>query len=153
MIGANVLLVSASVGQWWYKRAIYLEKGRPIGCHADPPCFNEIGFADPYGTGIANILKGSLSIPGFSGTTVYRSFAPDHFEGGNWDTGGSCNRTTPGGVPLAYLAEWMYGIQIKQFKNVTGQHSHLPLFNTIFLALIRCRGMKSHSLFMMHYKR
>ncbi|KAG0606641.1 hypothetical protein M758_9G157600 [Ceratodon purpureus] len=142
-VGADVLQLSA--GQWWYKKAIYLEKGEPIGCHTDPPCFNELGFAKPYGTGIANVLKGSLSIPGFSGTTVYRSFAPDHFEGGDWDTGGYCNRTTPGGVPLAYLTELMYSAQIKQFKSVTEEldivaRNRLKLLDITNLAQIRADG-------------
>lgn len=118
-IGFVVFLLCA--GQWWYKRAMYIQKGEPIGCHGWPSCFKEIGFAEPYNMAMAHILKGSLSVPGFNGTTVYRSFAPDHFEGGEWDTGGACPRTVPGGVPMNYLAKWMYDIQIQQFRNVTGQ--------------------------------
>ena len=152
LTGADVLFDSGSAGQWWYKRAIYLEKRKPVGCHAHPPCFNEIGFAPPYGTAMANILKGSLSIPGFSGTTVYRSLSPDHFEGGDWDTGGSCNRTNLGGVPLSYLSQLMYGVQIEQFKNVTGQHSHQPLCSSYSSSSRHC-GMNSHSLCMMNHKR
>ncbi|XP_024381548.1 xyloglucan O-acetyltransferase 1 [Physcomitrium patens] len=116
-VGVDILHIST--GQWWYKKAMYFEKGNLLGCHGLPACKNEIGFDPPYNKAIANILKGSLTIPGFSGTTVYRSFTPEHFEDGDWDSGGRCPRTTPGGVPMSFLTKWMYDIQMRQFKNTT----------------------------------
>lgn len=111
------------IGQWWFKRGLFLKGGKPIGghiCDGWPGCDKEIGFADAYTAGFHTILKGSLSIPGFNGVTVLRSFSPDHFEGGQWDNGGHCNRTSPGGVEISWLTKSMYEIQREVLLNVTG---------------------------------
>ena len=118
-------------GQWWFKRALFYLGGQPIGCHwwegDDGHTFDEwkectktIGFGDPYRMAIHNALQGSLSIPGYTGTTIFRTFAPDHFEDGQWHNGGKCVRTSPGGVPMTDLTKAMYDIQIQEFQNVTG---------------------------------
>ena len=114
-------------GQWWYQRARYVEKNVSLGCHGLPHCDKKIGFPDPYLKALAHVMRGSLTIPGFNGTVVYRSFSPEHFENGNWDTGGECVRTTPGGVSMSYDTDHMYGIQKKSFKNVTGHHHYCLL--------------------------
>lgn len=113
-------------GQWWFKRGLFLQGGQVLGghiCDGWKECEKEIGFADPYRTAIHHLLKDSLSIPGYTGTTILRTFAPDHFEGGAWDSGGRCKRTTPGGVPIGPLTNWMYEIQQEEFKNITGTNS------------------------------
>ena len=99
-----------------------MEKNISLGCHDHSSCEKNIGFADPYARTLSNVMKGSLSIPGFNGTLVYRSFSPEHFQSGSWDTGGQCNHTTPGGVPMPDLTRLMYDVQKATFKNVTGQH-------------------------------
>jgi len=70
-----------------------------------------------------NILRGVLSMPGFTGTTVLRSFSPDHFEGGSWSSDGQCARTEPGGVPISDMTKIMYEVQIQVFQNITGKYS------------------------------
>ncbi|XP_024402139.1 xyloglucan O-acetyltransferase 1 [Physcomitrium patens] len=142
-VGADILHLST--GQWWYKRAMYFEGGKAIGCHAWPACFKQIGFAMPYEKALAYILKGSLSIPGYHGTTVYRSFGPEHFEHGDWNHGGKCNRTAPGGVPTSFLTGWMYNIQVKQFKKVAEEldeaaKGRLRVLRITGLAQIRADG-------------
>lgn len=101
-------------------------------CDGWEGCVKEIGFADPYRMAVHNILEGSLSAAGYTGVTVFRTFGPDHFEDGRWDTGGKCARTSPGGVPVSFLTEWMYGIQKEQFLNVTGMYTVNPV-NPFFL--------------------
>jgi hypothetical protein len=139
---------------------LYLLGGQPIGCHwwdADghtldewKECTKVIGFADPYRMAIHKALEGSLSIPGYTGTTILRSFAPDHFEDGEWDNGGQCVRISPGGVPMRDLTKYMYDIQIQEFQNVTGTLSSIPdclatfdaplslISNLMFWMLHRC---------------
>lgn len=112
-------------GQWWYQHARYLEKNISLGCHDYLHCDKKVIFYDAYLKTLVHVLRGSLAIPGFNGTVVYRSFSPEHFENGNWDSGGHCIRTTPGGVPMSYDTDNMYGIQKKSFKNVTGQHHYI----------------------------
>lgn len=119
--GADILQLST--GQWWFKPGLFLQGGQPIGGHTcdgwETEC-KEIGFSDAYRTAIRNVLQGILSIPGFTGSVVFRSFSPDHFENGRWDNGGECVRTTPGGVAMHYVTKWMLDIQKEAFKNVTG---------------------------------
>lgn len=124
-------------GQWWFKRGLFLEKGEALGghvCDGWEGCVKEIGFADPYRMAVHNILNGSLSASGYKGVTVLRTFAPDHFEDGRWDTGGKCTRTSPGGVPVSFLTEWMYGIQKEQFANVTGMYIVKPPSTPFFFS-------------------
>lgn len=111
-------------GQWWFKRGLFLQNGKALGghiCDGWEGCDKEIGFALAYREAIHTVLKGSLTIPGYSGTTILRTFAPEHFEGGSWDNGGKCVRTAPGGVPISFLTKWMYDIQIEEFQNVTSR--------------------------------
>ena len=75
---------------------------------------------------IHNALQGSLSISGYTGTTILRTFSPDHFEDGQWHNGGKCVRTTPGDVPMRDLTKWMYDFQIQEFQNVTGLFLSAP---------------------------
>lgn len=110
-------------GQWWFKRGLFLQDSQALGghiCDGWEGCDKEIGFALPYRLAIHTLLQDSISIPGYSGTTILRTFAPDHFEGGSWDNGGKCVRTAPGGVPISSLTNWMYEIQIEEYQNVTG---------------------------------
>ncbi|KAG0504490.1 hypothetical protein KC19_11G144700 [Ceratodon purpureus] len=142
-VGADI--VQLSTGQWWYQRARYVEKNVSLGCHGLPHCDKKIGFPDPYLKALAHVMRGSLTIPGFNGTVVYRSFSPEHFENGNWDTGGECVRTTPGGVSMSYDTDHMYGIQKKSFKNVTEEletvaKDRLRLLGITDLAQIRADG-------------
>lgn len=118
-----------------------MEKMKALGCHGCPSCGKQLGFHKPYAKAIRNILKGSLKIPGFSGTTVYRSFSPEHFENGAWDTGGACNRTTPGGVPMSYDTTTLFGIQKEQFRNVTGQ----PTLTFLFATFLLCSEMNKQT--------
>ena len=96
-------------------------------CDGWAECKNEIGFADPYRAAMQTVLRGSLSIPGYTGTTILRSFAPEHFEGGSWNNGGGCVRTEPGGVAMNSLTKWMYDIQMEEFQNVTSMCSDAHL--------------------------
>lgn len=145
---SGVDILQVSTGQWWFKRGLFLQGGQVLGghiCDGWKECEKEIGFADPYRTAIHHLLKDSLSIPGYTGTTILRTFAPDHFEGGAWDSGGRCKRTTPGGVPIGPLTNWMYEIQQEEFKNITGEASEsekqrIRLLDITNLAQIRADG-------------
>ncbi|KAG0615945.1 hypothetical protein M758_5G078500 [Ceratodon purpureus] len=144
----GVDILQLSTGQWWFKRGLFLQEGKPLGghiCDGWAECEKEIGFADPYRTTIRTILRGSLSIPGYSGTTILRTFAPEHFEGGSWNNGGQCVRTAPGGVPVSSLTKWMYDIQMEEFLNVTSATSgsekdRIKVLDITNLAQIRADG-------------
>lgn len=108
-----------------------------MGCHGYyPHCDKPIAFYDPYLRSLAHVFRGSLAIPGFNGTVVYRSFSPEHFENGNWDSGGDCIRTTPGGVPMSIDTDRMYGMQKKSFQIVSGQHHYWNIMSLVSVSLL-----------------
>ncbi|CAM6075840.1 unnamed protein product [Sphagnum tenellum] len=152
VVGADIVVISS--GQWWSKAGVYLEDGKIVGCHlCSPQLLPELkeeqqqqdpvheegapqgdagsvrksimGFHDAYRRALHNVLEGVLSIPGYKGITMFRSFAPDHFENGSWDSGGSCPRTVPGGVPFDSFTEKMYQIQIEEFHKLVSSHGSL----------------------------
>ncbi|CAK9877948.1 unnamed protein product [Sphagnum jensenii] len=152
VVGADIVVISS--GQWWSKAGVYLEDGKIVGCHLcspqllpelkeeqqqQDPVHEEgaphgdagivrksiVGFHDAYRRALHNVLEGVLSIPGYKGITMFRSFAPDHFENGSWDSGGSCPRTVPGGVPFDSFTEKMYQIQIEEFHKLVSSHGSL----------------------------
>lgn len=115
--------MSLVTGQWWFKRALFFKKGKAIGghlCDGSKGCDEQIGFVDPYRAAIHNILRNTLTIPGYEGITILRTFSPDHFENGQWDTGGRCVRTTPGNSPISDLTRMMVNIQLDEYRNFKG---------------------------------
>lgn len=145
---SGVDILQLSTGQWWFKRGLFLEGGKSLGghiCDGWEGCDKEIGFATPYRKAIHTLLHDNIFIPGYNGTTILRTFAPDHFEGGSWDNGGKCVRTEPGGVPISSLTNWMYEIQMEEFQNVTGtlsapEKNRIKLLDITNLAQIRADG-------------
>lgn len=145
---SGVDILQLSTGQWWFKRGLFLQDSQALGghiCDGWEGCDKEIGFALPYRLAIHTLLQDSISIPGYSGTTILRTFAPDHFEGGSWDNGGKCVRTAPGGVPISSLTNWMYEIQIEEYQNVTGalsspEKDRIQLLDITNLAQTRADG-------------
>lgn len=144
----GVDILQLSTGQWWFKRGLFLQGGKALGghiCDGWAECKKEIGFADPYRATIRTVLRDSLSIPGYTGTTILRTFAPEHFEDGSWNSGGQCVRTAPGGVPISSLTQWMYDIQMEVFQNVTSalrgsEKDRVKLLDVTNLAQIRADG-------------
>ncbi|KAH8942766.1 hypothetical protein BDL97_13G011600 [Sphagnum fallax] len=121
LAGIDILIISTA---HWYllNPMIILERNQVIGGHN---CKNVMGMIeDPnllpyaYKKVIHNVLKGLLSTPQFKGTLLFRSLSPDHFGHKSYDTGGSCNFTTPLKNPIYSHSIWMYNVQLEEFLNV-----------------------------------
>ena len=124
--GADALVISS--GQWFFKPAVYRRGGRAIGCHHchsstdaanDDGGFEQLGFFRGYEMAVQTVLKEVVAVPGFKGVLIFRTFAPDHFENGLWDTGGTCPREEPAEVPITEMNQLMHAIEVSEFKKAT----------------------------------
>lgn len=50
----------------------------------------KIDNTEAFGISVETILTALVTHQNYSGLTIVRSYSPDHYEGGAWNTGGSC---------------------------------------------------------------
>ncbi|KAI3701278.1 hypothetical protein L2E82_45929 [Cichorium intybus] len=145
----NFDYVEIAAGKWFLKTAIYLENNTIIGCHnCKNETISEVGFYYAY----RKALQTTLDFIIRSDRKVYtllRTTTPDHFENGEWNTGGYCNRTGPfkeGEVELRDIDMVMRGVELEEFEkavrvmNGSRNGSVLKLFDTTRLSLLRPDG-------------
>lgn len=144
MAGTDVLVIS--LGQWFFKSGVYKEGGKILGCHFCPGTnMKEIGFHVAYRKAVHTVLKGLLSLPNFNGVILLRTFAPDHFENGQWDTGGTCSRIVPGAVPITETNKLMHEVEVSELETVAREVSaidaaRIKLLDITELAQLRPDG-------------
>ncbi|XP_073307058.1 protein trichome birefringence-like 24 [Primulina huaijiensis] len=141
----NYIMIAG--GKWFLKSAIYYENNTVVGCHN---CHNnnitQLGFTYAYRKALNSTLKfiiGSKHKP----YIFIRTTTPDHFENGEWNTGGYCNRTRPfqeGEVEINYTDGIMRNIELEEFKRAEAIALEngliMKLFDTTVLSLLRPDG-------------
>ncbi|RAL54196.1 hypothetical protein DM860_004667 [Cuscuta australis] len=139
-------------GKWYTKPAIYYEKGEIVGCHSCGVKSNitNVGFYYAYRKALRSALRYILSSSNQQKVNVlFRTTTPDHFENGEWDTGGYCNRTVPfreGEVEMGSMDGVMHRIEVEEFEWALGMGSKnvgvggMKLFDTTYLSLLRPDG-------------
>ncbi|KAK6926345.1 PC-Esterase [Dillenia turbinata] len=86
-------VVILSSGHWFAKKSVYILNNEIVGGQlwwpdkSQPMKINNI---EAFGISVETILTALGTHPNYTGLTVVRSFSPDHYEGGAWNTGGSC---------------------------------------------------------------
>ncbi|KAH9330229.1 hypothetical protein KI387_002337 [Taxus chinensis] len=85
-------VVVISSGHWFAKKTAFLLNDTVVG--------GQLWWVEGYKRKIDNVeafsiatetaLKGIVNHPNYKGITILRSYSPDHYEGGAWNTGGSC---------------------------------------------------------------
>ncbi|OAE32910.1 hypothetical protein AXG93_399s1190 [Marchantia polymorpha subsp. ruderalis] len=88
-----------STGHWWMRKSAYILDGEMRGgygwkVNATLNKKKKIEQAQAFGIAMETVLKKILAIPDYRGLTILRTYSPDHYEGGRWDTGGSCTGKT-----------------------------------------------------------
>eukprot|EP00850_Spirogloea_muscicola_P010130 SM000058S18560 [mRNA] locus=s58:545204:546914:- [translate_table: standard] len=99
-------------GHWWVKPAAFVRNGTVVGAVGwRPPADSTLAApgrlalsnTEAFSEALATALGAALGAPGYAGLTVLRTFSPDHYEGGEWNTGGACASRT---APLAPDERW-----------------------------------------------
>lgn len=105
----------------WFFRPIYLHQAsNVIGCvYCSEPNVTKYDVLDAIGMSFRaalryiNECKQCKKI-----VTLLRTFSPAHFENGTWNTGGSCNRTSPYGEREIDLTDYQWKLRSIQVEEI-----------------------------------
>ncbi|CAF2131327.1 unnamed protein product [Brassica napus] len=87
----DVMVLSS--GHWFAKQSVYISKGEIVGGQLwwpDKSKPMKVNNVEAFGISVETILKSIATHQNFTGLTIVRTWSPDHYEGGAWNTGGSC---------------------------------------------------------------
>ncbi|XP_047172750.1 protein trichome birefringence-like 25 [Vigna umbellata] len=133
-------------GKWFLKTAIYHENNTVTGCHYCPgKNLTELGFDYAYRKVLQEVFK-FFTNSKHKATVLFRTTTPDHFENGEWFSGGYCNRTVPfkeGQIHMIDVDSIMRGIELEEFEKAASlgsQRVNLQLLDTTLLSLLRPDG-------------
>ncbi|XP_027078099.1 protein trichome birefringence-like 19 [Coffea eugenioides] len=88
--------VILNAGQWYFRPSMYYEKRRLVGCR-----FCQLGniidlpMTYGYRRALRTAFRAINSLKNYRGITFLRTYAPSHFENGEWNKGGNCLRKRP----------------------------------------------------------
>ncbi|CAK9161042.1 unnamed protein product [Ilex paraguariensis] len=86
-------VVVLSSGHWFAKQSVYILNNEIVGGQLwwpDKSRQKKIDNVEAFGISVETILTAMVTHPNYTGLTIVRSYSPDHYEGGAWNTGGSC---------------------------------------------------------------
>ncbi|KAE8682348.1 Protein trichome birefringence-like 18 [Hibiscus syriacus] len=86
-------VIVLSSGHWFAKQSVYILNNEIVGGQLWWPDRSrpmKVNNVDAFGISTETILSALVTHPNYTGLTIVRSFSPDHYEGGAWNTGGSC---------------------------------------------------------------
>lgn len=134
-------------GKWFLKTAVYYEKNKIIGCHyCKGKNLKELGFEYAYKRALQLvfdfIFKSNHNVK-----TLFRTLTPDHFENGEWFSGGTCDRTVPfeeGEGSLNAIDKILRNIELEVFHKAKSSASnklgHIGILDITGLSLLRPDG-------------
>ncbi|VFQ80568.1 unnamed protein product [Cuscuta campestris] len=117
----NFDVVVVSSGHWFAKQSVYILNNEIVGGQLwwpDKSKHMKVNNTDAFGISVETVVAAMVTHPSYSGLTIVRSYSPDHYEGGAWNTGGSCTGKTKPAVD-SELAENGF-INTMHEKQLTG---------------------------------
>ncbi|KAF2315228.1 hypothetical protein GH714_038504 [Hevea brasiliensis] len=110
-------------GKWFLKTAIYHENDTVKGCHhCTGKNLTELGFDYAYRKALRLIFD-FIARSDHRAFIFFRTTTPDHFENGEWSSGGTCNRTVPfkeGEIDMRDVDTTMRNIELEEFEKAAG---------------------------------
>ncbi|KAF6140926.1 hypothetical protein GIB67_042339 [Kingdonia uniflora] len=108
-----------NTGKWYFKTAIYYENNTITGCHYCPgKNLTDIGLDLAYRKSLQLVLN-YLTSSNHKATILFRTATPDHFENGEWFSGGTCKRTMPfkeGEITFSNMDSMFRNIELEEFQ-------------------------------------
>ncbi|KAM0010208.1 putative PMR5 domain, PC-Esterase [Helianthus debilis subsp. tardiflorus] len=90
----NYLVING--GHWFSRPSFYYENHRVVGCKfCQQENVTDYPMTFGYRRALRTAYKAIMSRKKFKGVAFLRTFAPMHFEGGDWNGGGDCIRKKP----------------------------------------------------------
>ncbi|KFK30684.1 hypothetical protein AALP_AA6G014500 [Arabis alpina] len=138
---SNFDYVVISGGKWFLKSTIFHENDKITGCHYCQGRYTDLGYTYSYRKAINqfhNFIQNSPHKP----LVLFRTTTPDHFENGEWNTGGYCNRTMPfkqGEGKMKTEDELMHDIELEMLRK-HGSGSNIRLLDTTAMSFLRPDG-------------
>ncbi|KAG8381463.1 hypothetical protein BUALT_Bualt06G0124500 [Buddleja alternifolia] len=94
--GFDVIVLSS--GHWFAKPSVYILNNEIVGGQLwwpGPDRKMKINNIEAFGVSVETSLTAIATHPNYTGLTIVRSFSPDHYSGGAWNTGGLCMAKGP----------------------------------------------------------
>lgn len=142
----NMDFMIFSSGKWFVKNAIYYENETILGCHRCQKNLTDLNIEFAYRKTLKLVLNFIVNSD-HKGLIFFRTSTPDHFEYGEWSTGGKCNRTIPfkeGEIEVKYMQKMLRQIEIEEFESAVASASEnsarLKLLDFTQLSLLRPDG-------------
>ena len=143
----NLNYMIISTGKWFLKDTIYYENNTVVGCHS---CSNQnitkLGFDYAYRKTLSFIFNFIVASK-HKGMIFFRTATPDHFENGEWNTGGVCPKTAPvkeGELEFQDLQSILHNIELEEFaeaeKKAQENGVNLKLLDLAKISLTRPDG-------------
>ncbi|KAF1869697.1 hypothetical protein Lal_00017273 [Lupinus albus] len=138
----NFDYVTIAGGKWFLKTAIYHENATITGCHYCPgKNLTELGFEHAYRKALKQVFN-FITSSNHKAMVFFRTTTPDHFENGEWFSGGYCNRTVPfkekDQEDIKDVDSMMRGIEVEEFNK--GHGANLKLLDTTYISQLRPDG-------------
>ncbi|KAI3411265.1 PMR5N domain-containing protein [Psidium guajava] len=86
-------VVVLSSGHWFAKQSVYVLDNKIVGGQLwwpDKSRDMKVNNIEAFGISVETIISAIVTHPNYTGVAILRSYSPDHYEGGAWNTGGSC---------------------------------------------------------------
>lgn len=134
-------------GKWFLKSAVYYENNTIQGCHyCHGMNLTELGFDYAYRKTLKLVLD-FVTNSSHKAQVFLRTITPDHFENGEWFSGGTCDRKVPfkeGEVNLTDVDRILHEVELQEFDKAVEvgleRGVSLKLFDTTRLSLLRPDG-------------
>ncbi|EFJ06214.1 hypothetical protein SELMODRAFT_2086, partial [Selaginella moellendorffii] len=89
---ADVLVISS--GHWFVKKSAFMRGGQVVGTQGWHRPNATMTTSEAFAASMTTALTAIAASRSYKGLTVFRTFSPDHYIGGSWNTGGSCTGIT-----------------------------------------------------------
>lgn len=148
----NLDIVIFSSGQWFLRPFMYYEKGELVGCRfCNQENITNLTVYYAYQATFKTTFNTLLSLQNYTGLAFLRSYSPQHFENGGYNTGGNCVGTRPSTTQEMRLDGYqlqMYLTQVNELKAAQKQGEimrlKLRLLDTSDAMIMRPDGHPNH---------